>query len=151
MKIIRTEMRIIRIIYIVILSLLLVNCKSDFGNKFGPAYWIFDLAPKNAAPEYKQGWLDGCETGLASMTNDFYKTFYTFQQTNEMLGNEVYYKAWKDTYHFCRHYSYGILRESDLRMNIPENFKAEHGSLNNVFTYGSSIMSKSPFGNIFIK
>lgn len=84
-----------------------------------PMPWIFKMMPKDAPNNFKRGWMDGCETGLASMTNSFYKAFYTFKQTPKLRDDPVYYSVWKDTYNFCRHYVYGTLRQSNQRMNLP--------------------------------
>jgi len=84
-----------------------------------PAPWIKSMMPKDAPNNFKRGWIDGCETGLASMTNSFYKTFYTFKQDPKLREDATYYKAWKSTYNFCRHYIYGNLRQSNQRMNLP--------------------------------
>ena len=105
------------------------------------------MAPKGP-PEYMEGWKDGCESGLSAMTNDYYKTFYTFQQNNDLIGNELYYKAWKDTYHFCRHYAYGMLRESGQRFKTPDEkgkFTLEGSGIGNTLGYHG--MPYSPLGS----
>lgn len=58
------------------------------------------------SPEYLQGWDDGCKTGLSTMVQGYYKSFYGFKQDPYMIGNPVYYKAWKDSYTYCRQYSF---------------------------------------------
>jgi len=84
-----------------------------------PHGWLFKQVPQDAPNKYKLGWKDGCESGLSSMTNTAYKTFYSFKQDPVLRENPVYYKAWKDTYNFCRHYAYGTIRQADLRMKLP--------------------------------
>ncbi|MCD6034976.1 MAG: hypothetical protein K0R63_717 [Rickettsiales bacterium] len=116
-----------------------------------PMPWIFNQMPKTAPEEYQRGWKEGCESGMASMTNDYYKTFYTFKQSPELITNETYYKAWKDVYTFCRHYSYGIIREADVRMRTPDDpdqFSLEGQGIGNMFPgYGGGTSPKSVFGN----
>lgn len=85
-----------------------------------PGAWMMDQVPKNAPANYRQGWLDGCQTGLASMSNSFYKTFWHFTQDATLRKDPLYYKTWVDTYNFCRHYSYGTLRQANIRMTLPE-------------------------------
>ena len=85
-----------------------------------PGAWMLDQVPKNAPPNFKQGWLDGCQTGLASMTNSYYKTFWHFTQSATLRRDPLYYKTWVDTYNFCRHYAYGTLRQANVRMKLPE-------------------------------
>lgn len=106
--------------YIIFISLFLLSACYNAPDKLKPAPWIFsENMPQDAPNVYKKGWQDGCESGLSSMTNTFYKTFYSFKQDSKLLQNATYYKVWKDTYTFCRHYAYGIIRESDQRMSQP--------------------------------
>lgn len=61
---------------------------------------------ENASEIYKNGWNDGCETGISTMVTGYYKSFYFFKQNPEMVSNQEYYKAWKDSYNYCRQYSF---------------------------------------------
>jgi len=61
---------------------------------------------KNASPEYVKGWDDGCETGLSTMVTDYYKSFYTYKMDPYMIDNATYFKAWNDSYTYCRQYSF---------------------------------------------
>ena len=80
---------------------------------------MFDMMPKEAPNKYKRGWKDGCESGMATMTNSMYRKFYTFRQDQTLRKDATYYKAWKDTYTFCKHYVYGILRQASARQKQP--------------------------------
>jgi len=91
-----------------------------------PMPWIFDQMPKDAPNNYKRGWRDGCESGLANMTNSVYRKFYTFRQDVSLREDATYYKVWKDLYTFCRHYAYGTLRQSDQRTRLPNNLTSFH-------------------------
>lgn len=84
-----------------------------------PMSWLFDQMPQDAPTKYKLGWKDGCESGISNMTETTYKTFYSFKQNAELRRDPTYYKAWKDTYDFCRHYVYGTIRQADIRMKLP--------------------------------
>lgn len=90
-----------------------------------PMPWLFDQMPKDAPNNFKRGWIDGCETGMASMTNSFYKAFYAFKQDAKLRDDPIYYTVWKDTYNFCRHYVYGTLRQSNQRMKLSGNTISE--------------------------
>jgi len=68
--------------------------------------------PKDANPDYLAGWNDGCETGLSTMTHGYYKSFYEFKQDPYKSNNPRYYKAWKDAYTYCRHYSFRFAWDS---------------------------------------
>jgi hypothetical protein len=71
----------------------------------------------NTPEEYTKGWDDGCETGMSTMNPGYYKSFYAFKQDPYMASNEVYYKAWKDAYTYCRQYSFRYVWEAHDRNN----------------------------------
>lgn len=75
-------------------------------SKFAPKPYRMGSPPKDANPDYLEGWNDGCETGLSTMNHSYYKSFYKFKQDPYKLNNERYYKAWRDSYHYCRQYSF---------------------------------------------
>lgn len=104
-----------------LLILLILSLFGCYGapKQVKPAAWIFNHMPKNASETFQKGWKDGCESGMASMTNAAYKTFYHFKQDPELREDPVYYKAWKDTWDYCRHYIYGIIRQGNQRLNLP--------------------------------
>jgi hypothetical protein len=68
-------------------------------------------------PDYLSGWDDGCETGMSTMVQGYYKSFYAFKQDPYMVSNPVYYKAWKDSYDYCRHYAFRFAWDSYDRNN----------------------------------
>lgn len=89
------------------------------ASTFRPLGRLFDDMPQDASPDYKQGWTEGCETGLSHMTNAYYQTFYKFKVTESKIKIPDYYLAWKDASAYCRHYAYSVLRESDMRTTLP--------------------------------
>jgi len=57
---------------------------------------------KNATPDFKQGWLDGCETGIRCGTNNFYQTLYkTKQDGYKMSYSNEYSTAWSNAFWYC--------------------------------------------------
>lgn len=53
-------------------------------------------------PEYRQGYADGCESGLSRMGNSFYKAMHTFKQDPYLINNsKLYERAWKDAHLYC--------------------------------------------------
>lgn len=78
--------------------------KSD--NPLAPIPAGLGKPAENGSEEYKMGWADGCETGLSTMVTGYYKSFYFFKQNSNMVENPEYYKAWKDSYTYCRQYSF---------------------------------------------
>ena len=71
--------------------------------------------PPNTPQEYRQGWLDGCETGFAAHGYDVYRVAYKFKQDPSLVMNPVYYKAWKDAENYCRTYIF----EYSFRSMVP--------------------------------
>jgi hypothetical protein len=87
-------------------------------NMFAPKpYKMGGPDKKDASPEYLEGWDDGCETGLSTMNPGYYKSFYAFKQDPYKVDNEVYYKAWKDAYTYCRQYSFRFVWDAYDRTN----------------------------------
>ena len=67
-----------------------------------------DSSLVNASPEFQQGWHDGCETGMASGSNTFYKMFYRNNKVDgyKMAGSPEYKVAWGNAYWYCYRYDY---------------------------------------------
>jgi hypothetical protein len=53
-------------------------------------------------PEYKLGWEDGCDTGVAASSSGIGKFAYGFKKRPEFGDNEVYKSAWNEGFTFCR-------------------------------------------------
>lgn len=59
-------------------------------------------APEGPYP-YRQGWTDGCESGLSAVNDQvqlFLKT-YKFTMNNKLKKNPLYFKAWNYGYNHC--------------------------------------------------
>ena len=109
----------------IVLGLLLLSGCDTMKTALRPMPWILDQYPKDAPEDYVAGWKDGCESGLASMTNDYYRAFYHFKSDTAQVKNSNYYIPWKDAYNYCRHYAYGPLREANLRQKLPVGNQSE--------------------------
>ncbi|MBL0319489.1 MAG: hypothetical protein IPP74_09430 [Alphaproteobacteria bacterium] len=109
-----------------------------------PMARIFTHMPENAPIEYQLGWKQGCESGISAMGNDFFKTFYHYTQSAELVHNEVYYKAWKDSFTYCRNYTYGMTREFSVRYRLPHDDIQIIPNADQTAPWGSPILS----GNI---
>lgn len=112
------------LIIVACMSVVLPGCtRNKFYNApaaLKPMPWIFKMEPKNLSAHMKQGWKDGCESGLGSMTNSYYRANYKFRMDPGLRQNPEYYKIWKDTYNFCRHYAYGRTREANQRFRLQD-------------------------------
>ena len=53
-------------------------------------------------PEYKLGWEDGCNTGMAASGGMVYKAAFGFQKRPEFGDNEIYKSAWNEGFTYCR-------------------------------------------------
>ena len=65
-----------------------------------------DLEPPEGPPEYRQGWTDGCESGMNVYSADFYKLMQVFEykQDPQLKKNKIYAQVWKDAYLYCALY-----------------------------------------------
>ena len=72
-------------------------------------------ADPHAPPNYKQGWNDGCETGLFVYGGDHYRYLgYKVKQDYTMINDEDYYNAWQDAYLYCRWYIWNYVKAEDI-------------------------------------
>jgi len=132
-----------QIIAILFISVIMTGCYNA-PDAVKPMSWIFNQMPEDAPNAYKRAWKDGCESGLSSMTDTFYKTFYSFKQDAKLRENPTYYKTWIDIYTFCRHYAYGTIRQGDHRMNLPNapsQFQQSFLGTEGILTTGALNMS----------
>lgn len=53
-------------------------------------------------PEYKLGWEDGCDTGLAAPGGALAKAIYGYKKRPELLDNQLYNTAWNEGFTYCR-------------------------------------------------
>ncbi len=82
--------------------LLIALMASGCGERYqGKAAYSLDMRPPEGPPEYQQGWKDGCETGIAANTTDFYKFFNKIKMDPELIKNPVYRRVWTDAYNYC--------------------------------------------------
>lgn len=88
------------------ISLILILLLTACGNFTNPGRVMKKEIPKNAPPDYKKGWEDGCESGLgSSYTNTWYKTFHSYRKDARLLNNQLYVVGWDDGNRYCRHYA----------------------------------------------
>lgn len=58
---------------------------------------------KNASPDFKQGWNDGCNVGMTAGSNTFYKSFYSSNQVDgyKITNSPEYSTAYNNAFWFC--------------------------------------------------
>ena len=94
-----------------IASLLLLFTLTGCGGWHGYNAVSLDMTPPDGPEIYRQGWIDGCKTGVASNTNDFYKLFTKIQQNPVMMKEEIYRRVWQDAYNYCWFHTSGDLSQ----------------------------------------
>lgn len=126
---------------IILLSILIIlpACDLTHNNIFAPNRKLFKMLPPGP-PEFQQGFLDGCQTGLSTgFANDYYKTFYKFTKDIDMVKNKVtkYTRTWSAAMIYCRHYALGTLKEAGMTPKLPGKddpmVLGEHSLFGNVF------------------
>ena len=63
----------------------------------------FKESMKDSSPEFAQGWKDGCEVGMSSSSNTFYKMFYRNNAIDgyKMGSSSDYSTAWGNAFWYC--------------------------------------------------
>ena len=123
--------------FLLISTIIFISACHSNPDHLKPAGWIFKQMPQDAPANFQKAWKDGCESGMASMTNSVYAKFYKFEQDPLLRKDPVYYKVWKDTFTFCRHYAYGGLRQADARRSLlNKRWSVLLGSDGNIFEKG---------------
>ena len=63
----------------------------------------FKESMKDSSPEFAQGWKDGCEVGMSSASNTFYKMFYRNNAIDgyKMGSSSDYNTAWGSAFWYC--------------------------------------------------
>ncbi len=59
-------------------------------------------------PEYKLGWEDGCDTGVAATTSGINRLMFGFKKRPELGDNELYKSAWNEGFTYCRLTTEGV-------------------------------------------
>lgn len=97
---------------IVFVSTILLICASC--NTVEDSFWdprkppALDMTPPEGPPEYQQGWLDGCKSGLSTVNTNINQTLgsYQYHMDANLWQNELYSAMWKDAYNFCIYYMF---------------------------------------------
>ena len=99
---------------IILLSLSCVGCNQ--GRPQVGAPWMQKLLFEGpeGPPLFREGWVDGCETGLSATANNFQRHFYRFKQKEHLAQNQEYYTGWKAAYNYCSRYVFQYLRRRIL-------------------------------------
>jgi hypothetical protein len=74
----------------------------------------FEDELKKSTPDFLQGWYDGCETGVHSGDNSFYKMFFKSNKQDgwKMVNSKDYATAWRYAYWVCYRSEYVDMKSS---------------------------------------
>jgi len=86
-------------IIIILLLLTTAACTSDKLNTFG-----MPKDPKVGPDEYKQGWHDGCKTGMNTYGSSYMRTKYKTTINAQMMQNPYYRRGWDIGQRYCSYY-----------------------------------------------
>ncbi|MBN8530759.1 MAG: hypothetical protein J0L97_02710 [Alphaproteobacteria bacterium] len=79
-----------------------------------PLYWNKPEGP----PEFRQGYWDGCDTGMASGSSSYAsKIFFRYKKDPNFLDNPLYNKGWTEGITYCRFYI-GTLEKDEWKEGV---------------------------------
>ena len=114
-----------KIFLILIVVFLSTSCSSKL-QKALPSMPDKDLRDElnTNAREHNLGWKDGCETGISSGSNTFYKMFYRSNKIDGYLSatSSDYRDAWDMAFWYCYRSTY-IRQKSSLWGSIFKGFR----------------------------
>lgn len=100
-------MRITLAIVLLMISLSACSWRPQVGPPW--AQKLLTQGPEGP-PLFKQGWRDGCETGISATSNLYQKYFYKFKQDSTLARDPVYYTGWKNGFSYCQRYVFQYLK-----------------------------------------
>lgn len=82
----------------------IVSCES-WSRPLGVDAGFGDNIPEEATSDFKEGWHDGCDSGVAAYGNSNHKAIYGYKFDGERLLNNDYYTGWVLGFRHCRWYT----------------------------------------------
>lgn len=64
--------------------------------------------------EYRQGYKDGCESGMATFGSSLYKSVYRQHRDPRYEKNQMYNQVWRDAYNYCYQWIFVWNKEDGL-------------------------------------
>lgn len=113
--------------YIKLLSLLaLLVCVQSCAFASRPVYDLPYSYDEKAPDMWKLGWQQGCKSGFSVYGTNFHRALYKYTQDVEKMKDGTYYKAWLDSFNYCRHYMNRYLAgESLSHQTVPGVFSSK--------------------------
>ena len=117
-------LKIISLVSILLLTFFVGSCR-QIGKKM-PNTPLSDFKDTmaTATPDFRKGWYDGCEVGLSTGANTFYKTLYKSNQIDgyKMTESPEYKAAWGTSFWYCYRYTF-IKQKSPFWKSFFEGYK----------------------------
>lgn len=83
-----------------LMALSLMQCSFD-QRVLGKSYSL-NMNPPQGAPEFQQGWREGCQTGVSAISNQFNKLFFDYAYQYELAKQQTLYeKGWNMGNAYC--------------------------------------------------
>ncbi len=81
--------------------------------------WVANILPgrpdkefretlRDASPDFREGWEDGCEVAMSNGASNFYRIFYRNNKVNgyKMSSSSDYKTGWGNAFWYCHRYDY---------------------------------------------
>lgn len=119
-------------------ALVMIMVSLSACSSLRPNARILNQAPEGAPVIYKQGWNDGCESGMAIAGNQLYKTLYRNKINPALVNDTQYYRGWNEAKTYCAHYTMATLWEGGILPKTPTEEKTLFPESPGIFTVMAS-------------
>ncbi len=95
-------------IFLLLTFLLTCSCQTYVADYYPGRPDKKFIPDEGASTEFKQGWKDGCETGMSGGANTFYKIFYKSNVVDgyKIMNSSEYKTAWGNAFWLCYRYDF---------------------------------------------
>ena len=112
--------------FLIIISIFLLTACTSGAQKYLPSMVDKQLQDETdkTTEEYRAGWKDGCEVGISSASNTFYKMFYRNTKIDgyRMSSSPEYRDSWDSAFWYCYRSTY-IRQKSSIWSSIMKGFR----------------------------
>jgi hypothetical protein len=112
--------------FLIIISIFSLNACTSGAKKYLPSMADKQLQDETdkTTEEYRAGWKDGCEVGISSASNTFYKMFYRNTKIDgyRMSSSPEYRDSWDSAFWYCYRSTY-IRQKSSIWSSIMKGFR----------------------------
>lgn len=112
--------------FLILISIFLLTACTSGAQKYLPSMVDKQLKDETdkTTEEYRAGWKDGCEVGISSASNTFYKMFYRNTKIDgyRMSSSPEYRDSWDSAFWYCYRSTY-IRQKSSIWSSIMKGFR----------------------------